>query len=82
MKMRGRRHTGEQRAEILERVGAGKRSVEEIAREQGISVKMIHNWMRAKKADVGGFIEVPAGLPRATVVELCFVDGTVLRIRG
>jgi len=38
--------------------------------------------MRAKKVNIGGFIEVPTTPPRATVVELSFADGTVLRIRG
>jgi hypothetical protein len=36
--------------------------------------------MRAPKRDAGGFIEVSP--PRATIVELSFTDGTVLRIRG
>ena len=76
--MRGTRHT----ADIIERVAAGNRSVVEIAREQEVSVKTIHNWMRANKAHVGSFIEMPAASPRATVVELSFADGTVLRIRG
>jgi transposase-like protein len=80
--MRGTRHTAEQRAEILERVAVGNRSVVEIAREQEISVKTIHNWMRAKKTNVGSFIEVPTASLRATVVKLSFADGTVLRIRG
>jgi|GEM_PF-1785182 len=80
--MRGTRHTAEQRADIIERVAAGNRSVVEIAREQEVSVKTIHNWMRANKAHVGSFIEMPAASPRATVVELSFADGTVLRIRG
>jgi hypothetical protein len=68
--------------EILKRVKGGERSVGEIAQEQGISVKTIHNWMRAKKVNTGGFIEVPTTPARATVVELSFADGTVLRIRG
>jgi transposase-like protein len=80
--MRRARHTSEQRSEILERVKGGERSVGEIAQEQGISVKTIHNWMRAKKVNAGGFIEVPTAPARATVVELSFADGTVLRIRG
>jgi transposase-like protein len=80
--MRRVRHTREQRAEILEQVRSGERSVGEIAQEEGISVKTIHNWMRAKKVNIGGFIEVPTTPPRATVVELSFADGTVLRIRG
>jgi transposase-like protein len=80
--MRRVRHTSEQRSEILKRVKGGERSVGEIAQEQGISVKTIHNWMRAKKVNTGGFIEVPTTPARATVVELSFADGTVLRIRG
>ena len=80
--MRRVRHTREHRAEILEQVGSGERCVGEIAQEQGISVKTIHNWMRAKKVNAGGFIEVPTTPARATVVELSFADGTELRIRG
>jgi transposase-like protein len=82
MKMRGTRHTAEQRAEILKRVAAGDRSIVEIALEQEVSVKTIQNWMRASNSHVGSFIEVPTASPRATVVELSFADGTVLRIRG
>ena len=80
--MRGTRHTAEQRAEILKRVAAGDRSIVEIALEQEVSVKTSQNWMRASNSDVGSFIEVPTVSPRATVVELSFADGTVLRIRG
>jgi transposase-like protein len=67
--MRGIRHTAEQRAEILKRVAVGDRSIVEMAREQEVSVKTIRNWMRANKAHVGSFIEVPTASPRATVVE-------------
>jgi transposase-like protein len=80
--MRRARHTSEERSEILERVRSGERSIGEIAQEEGISIKTIHNWMRAKKVNTGGFIEVPTTPARATVVELSFADGTVLRIRG
>ena len=80
--MRTVRHTSEQRSEILERVKGGERSVGEIAQEEGISIKTIHNWIQAKKVNTGGFIEVPTTPARATVVELSFADGTVLRIRG
>jgi transposase-like protein len=82
MKMRGTRHTAEQRADILKRVAVGDHSIVEIAREQEVSVKTIQNWMRANKAHAGSFIEVPTASPRATVVELLFADGTILRIRG
>lgn len=47
--MRRVRHTSEQRSEILERVKGGERSVGEIAQEEGISIKTIHNWIQAKK---------------------------------
>jgi len=80
--MRGIRHTAEQRAEILKRVAAGDRSIVEIALEQEVSVKTIQNWIRASNSHVGSFIEVSTASPRATVVELSFADGTVLRIRG
>jgi hypothetical protein len=80
--MRRARHTSEQRSEVLKRVKCGGRSVGEIAQEQAIPIKTIHNWMRAKKVNTGGFIEVPITPARATVVELSFADGTVLRIRS
>lgn len=79
--MRRVRHTRKQRAEILEQVGSGERSVGEIAQEQGISIKTIHNWMRAKKVNTDGFIEVPTTPTRATVVEFSFADGTALLAR-
>lgn len=80
--MRRVRHTSERRSEILERVKGGERSVGEIAQEEGISIKTTHNWMQAKKVNTGDFVEVPTTPRQATVVELSFADGTVLRIRG
>jgi transposase-like protein len=76
------RHTSEQRAAIVERVKSGEISVENIAREQGVSDRTIHNWMRERKEGGGKFIEIPSAPPRATMVEISFPDGTLLRIRG
>lgn len=76
------RHTSEQRAAIVERVKSGEISVENIAREQGVSDRTIHNWMRERKEGGGKFFEIPSAPSRATMVEIPFPDGTVLRISG
>ena len=78
--MRRPRHTEEERRAIIERTLTSARPIAEIAAEEGISRQTIGSWMRTPKSDRGGFIEVSP--PRATVVELLFADGTVLRIRG
>ncbi len=78
--MRRRRHSEQERGAIIERVETSGRPVGEIAAEEGISRQTIQSWMRAPKRDKGSFIEVTP--PRATVVEVSFADGTVLRIRG
>jgi transposase-like protein len=80
--MRRVMHTSEQRWEILERVKSGEQPVSEIAYEYEVSLKTIHNWIRANKVTPGSFIEVPTTPPRATIVELSFADGAALRIRG
>lgn len=78
--MRKPRHTEQERREIIERTLTSGRPISEIAAEEGISRQTIQSWMRAPRSDKGGFIEVTP--PRATVVEVSFADGTVLRIRG
>ena len=78
--MRRPRHTAEERRAIIERTVKNGRPIAEIAAEEGISRQTIQSWMRAPKRDTGGFIEVSP--PRATILELSFTDGTVLRIRG
>jgi transposase-like protein len=78
--MRKPRHTEEERRAIIERTVTSGRPIAEIATAEGISRQTIQSWMRAPKRDTGGFIEVSP--PRATIVELFFTDGTVLRIRG
>ena len=78
--MRKPRHTEQERREIIERTLTSGRPIAEIAAEEGVSRQTIQSWMRAPKRDTGSFIEVTP--PRATIVEVCFADGTVLRIRG
>ena len=78
--MRKPRHTEEEQRAIIERTLTSGRPIAEIAAEAGISRQTIQSWMRTPKSKRGGFIEVST--PRATVVELSFADGTVLRIRG
>ena len=78
--MRRPRHTEEERRAIIERTVKSGRPIAEIAAEEGISRQTIQGWMRVPKRDTGGFIEVSPS--RTTVVELCFADGTVLRIQG
>jgi transposase-like protein len=78
--MRRPRHTEQERRAIIERTLTSGRTIAEIAAEEGITSQTIQSWMRAPKSDNGSFIEVPP--PRATVVEISFGDGTVLRIRG
>jgi len=78
--MRKPRHTEEERQAIIARTLTSGRPIAEIAAAEGISRQTIQSWMRAPKRDAGGFIEVSP--PRATIVELSFTDGTVLRIRG
>jgi transposase-like protein len=78
--MRRPRHTEQERRAIIARTLTSGRPIAEIAAEEGISRQTIQSWMRTPKSDKGGFIEVSP--PRATVVELSFTDGTVLRIRG
>ena len=78
--MRKPRHTEEERRAIIGRAVTSGRPIAEIAAEEGISRQMIQSWMRAPKRDAGGFIEVSP--QRATIVEVSFTDGTVLRIRG
>ena len=78
--MRKPRHTEEERRAIIVRALTSGRPIAEIAAAEGISRQTIQSWMRAPKRDAGGFIEVSP--PRATIVELSFTDGTVLRIRG
>jgi transposase-like protein len=80
--MKKLKHTPQQRAEILKRLSSGEQSIREIAEEQGVTIKTLQNWKRASKSSTGSFIEVPTISPRATVVELSFADGTILRIRG
>ncbi len=77
--MRKPRHTEEERRAIIARTLTSRRPIAEIA-AAGISPRTIQSWMRAPKRDAGGFIEVSP--PRATIVELSFTDGTVLRIQG
>ena len=74
------RHTEEERRAIVERTLTSGRPIAEIAAEEGISRQTIQSWMRAPKRDKESFTELAP--PRATVVELSFADGTVLRIRG
>ena len=78
--MRRPRHTEEERRAIIERTVTSGRPIAEIAAAEGISRQTIQSWMRAPKRDAGRFIEVSP--PRATIVEVSFTDGTVLRIRG
>jgi len=78
--MRKPRHTEEERRAIIDRAVTSGRPIAEIAAAEGISRQTIQSWMRAPKRYAGGFIEVSP--PRATIVELSFTDGTVLRIRG
>jgi transposase-like protein len=78
--MRKPRHTEEERRAIIARTLTSGRPIAEIAAAKGISRQTIQSWMRTPKRDAGGFIEVSP--PRATIVELSFTDGTVLRIRG
>ena len=78
--MRKPRHTEEERRATIDRAVTSGRPIAEIAAEEGIWRQTIQSWMRAAKRDAGGFIEVLP--PRATIVELSFTDGTVLRIRG
>ncbi len=78
--MRRPRHTEEGRRALIERTLTSGRPIAEIAAEKGITRQTIQSWMRAPKSDNGRFIE--ALPPRATVVEVSFGDGTVLRIRG
>ena len=78
--MRKRRHTEQERRAIIERTLTSGRPIAEIAAEEGVSRQTIQSWMRTPRSDKGGFIEVTP--PRATVVEVSFADGTVLRIRG
>jgi transposase-like protein len=78
--MRRRRHTEDERKAIIERVHTSGRSLAEIAAEEGVSRQTLQGWMRASPRQRGSFIEVPT--PRATVVELRFPDGTVLRVEG
>ena len=65
------RHTDEERKSIIERVRTSGRPLAEIAAEEGVSRQTVQR---------SSFIELPA--PRTTVVELCFPDGTLLRIQG
>lgn len=78
--MRRRRHAEDERKAIIERVHTSGRSLAEIAAEEGVSRQTLQSWMRASPRQRGSFIEVPT--PRATVVELRFPDGTVLRVEG
>ena len=78
--MRRTRHTKDERSGIIERVRTSGRPIAEIAAEEGVSRQTIQSWMRAMPNQRGSFIELPA--PRATVVELRFSDGTVLRVQG
>jgi transposase-like protein len=78
--MRRTRHTEEERKAIVERVRTSGRPVAEVAAEEGVSGQTIRSWMRAASSHRSSFIELPA--PRATVVELRFADGTVLRVQG
>jgi transposase-like protein len=78
--MRRPRHTEQERRAIIERTLTSGRPIAEIAAEAGISRQTIQSWMRVPKRGTGSFIDVTP--PRATVVELSFADGTVLRIRG
>jgi len=78
--MRKRRHTEQERRAIIERTLTSGRPIAEIAAEEGVSRQTIQSWMRAPKSDSASFIEVTP--PRATVVEVSFANGTVLRIRG
>ena len=78
--MRRPRHTEQERQAIIDLTLTSGRPIAEIAAEAGISRQTIQSWMREPKSKRGGFIEVSP--PRATVVELSFADGAVLRIRG
>lgn len=78
--MRRTRHTDDERNSIIERVRTSGRPIAEIAAEEGVSRQTIQSWMRAAPNQRGSFIELPA--PRATVVEVRFSDGTVLRVQG
>lgn len=78
--MRKRRHTEQERRAIIERTLTSGRPISEIAAEEGISSQTIQSWMRTPRSGSASFIEVTP--PRATVVEVSFADGTVLRIRG
>jgi transposase-like protein len=78
--MRKPRHTEQERRDIIERTRTSGRPIAEIAAEEGVSRQTIQSWMRAPRSDSASFIEVTP--PRATVVEVSFADGTVLRIRG
>lgn len=74
------RHTEEERKVVVERVRRSGRPIAEIAAEEGISLQTIRSWMRGEPTQRSRFIELPAA--RATVVELRFTDGTVLRVQG
>jgi transposase-like protein len=74
------RHTEDERKAIIEGVHTSGRPIAEIVAGEGISRQTIQSWMRVAPSQRNNFIEIPT--PRATVVELGFADGTVLRIQG